>query len=63
MKVTGLYVVGGRKSVVVNQTRFNEGETKVLPVDGESVSLQCTAIEGKTAKFKLGSYEFTLTSK
>ena len=63
MKITGLYFVGQRKTVVVNETRFDEGETKTLPIDGEPVSLRCTAIEGKIAKFKLDRFDLTLTSK
>ena len=63
MKINGLYLGGGLKAVVVNQVRFAEGDTKAVPVDGEPVTLQCTAIEGRSAKFSMGDFAFTLTSK
>ena len=63
MRITGFFFGDGRKAVMVNQVRFSKGETKALPIDGDAVALLCTAIEGKSAKFKMSAYEFTLLSK
>ncbi len=63
MKINAIILVRGAKAVVVNQTRFPEGETKTLTLDGETVSLRCLAVEAKSAKLQLGAHTFTLASK
>ena len=63
MKINAIILVRGARAVVINQTRIPEGEAKALPIDGETVNLMCVAVEARSAEFKMGAYEFTITSK
>jgi hypothetical protein len=62
MKLSATFERDGKKMVVVNQTRFAEGETKPLTIDGEVVNVTCRKIDGKTAEFETRSYRFRLSS-
>jgi len=63
MRLNAVVERDGKKMVIVNQTRFGEGETKALNIDGEMVDVRCIKIEGKTAELAVMNYRFRLATK
>jgi hypothetical protein len=63
LKLTAFFKSDGKAGVLVNGARFIEGETKTITVDEAPVALTCDAITAKSARMRIGAYEFTLTGK
>ncbi|HEY4302247.1 MAG TPA: tetratricopeptide repeat protein [Candidatus Didemnitutus sp.] len=58
LRLVAIYDLRDHLAVVVNDLRYNPGETKDLMVDGESARLTCVSIQGKSARFRLADSDF-----
>ena len=59
VKMSAVYVVNGIRQVVLNNVRFNQGETKDLSVPGQSLRVTCLTIQETSVLIGLAGTPYT----
>ena len=59
VKISATYVINGVRQIVLNNVRFNEGETKDLIIAGEPIRLACLSIQEKSTLVGLAGTPYT----
>lgn len=59
LKVSGMYVINGVRQVVLDNVRFNQGETKDVILSGESIRLVCLSIQETSALVGIDGTSYT----
>ncbi len=65
LRLLAIYEMKDTRSAVLNNVRFNTGETKEIKLDEQTLQLTCLAIEGKAARFAIAetNYQSTIALK